>query len=1107
MATVGSLVIALSATSTDFERALGKATRAVKSTEREFRRAGKAMESVGRSFMLNATLPIVGGLTAIAKAAIDLEDQFADVRKTVTATEAQLAVLDKTLRDMTERIPVTYKNLSEVASVAGQLGIQADNIAGFTETIAHLSAVSKSLVMEDAALALAQFANIMGTGQRSFDRMGSTILRTGQSLATTENRIVEYARRLGGAGKIAGFTEAQIIGLGGAFGSVGIEAEAGGTGISKALQYMTEAVATGSSKLGTFARTAGMSARDFSAMWQDDAAEAFTRFVEGLGRAGDDAFLILKELGLRDQRLSRGLLATAGAGDLLRRSIALATEEWETNTYLLKKAEERYQTAANRLKMLWSRLKNTAVILGEALSPLIETAISLFERFNDGVRRLSERFAKLPAPIRSAVGMALLLVASVGPLVWILGKLNILIAANIGIVAMWYGFMTSAAFAFTAWQAKAATLGEAITYLFGGKVKMAIFAISALVVASILIAANWDKLAAVAKRVWHTVASTVVYAASLVVRAVGWILTAISWIIPGVKGAAQAVMGLANTMKVSSRATAVTETIADQVEDVAAAGDKAAQSQQDLADALGKAGKAANKNLQSFDEVHLLQEDMGGAADTLDMDFMDFEFPEIPTFGGGLGAGIGEAFAEVADKARAAWEKLAPVFEPVNRAVQWIKDNWPTIGPIVEGIATTITVFMLPALIQTGIEALIAGGKVVASWVMQSVAAVSHVAKIVGQIILVVAKWAWMGIQAVINAGKVVLAWAMQGWEAVASVAKQIAQFIIVGAKWVWLGVLAVVEAGKVVLAWVAQKLEAIASVAVQVAQFVILGAKWVWMGITAMANAAVMAGAWFIALGPVAWVIATIAAVAIAVALNWDWVKEKTIEIWAAVSTWLASTWDSISTWATEKWGAIKTGIQDSMQATWDWLKTAWNSISSFLSRTWDGIKTSANSTWKGIANTVIGFINRIIDGLNAMIKGMNKLKWTTPDWIPFIGGKSFGFNLQTLSRVPMLAKGTNYVPYDTLAYLHQGEAVIPKAFNPSASAGKDMADDVARAVYQAIMDAIRMSKATGGSSSDDRELVLKIDNTVLARMQLPAIIREGQRQGLNLVVQPQGV
>jgi lambda family phage tail tape measure protein len=35
----------------------------------------------------------------------------------------------------------------------------------------------------------------------------------------------------------------------------------------------------------------------------------------------------------------------------------------------------------------------------------------------------------------------------------------------------------------------------------------------------------------------------------------------------------------------------------------------------------------------------------------------------------------------------------------------------------------------------------------------------------------------------------------------------------------------------------------------------------------------------------------------------------------------------------------------------------------------------------------------------------------------------------------LPVFAVGTNYVPKDTLAFLHQGEAVVPKAFNPAAT------------------------------------------------------------------------
>lgn len=85
-----------------------------------------------------------------------------------------------------------------------------------------------------------------------------------------------------------------------------------------------------------------------------------------------------------------------------------------------------------------------------------------------------------------------------------------------------------------------------------------------------------------------------------------------------------------------------------------------------------------------------------------------------------------------------------------------------------------------------------------------------------------------------------------------------------------------------------------------------------------------------------------------------------------------------------------------------------------------------------QGILNTIKSAfksaINFIIKGINVIIRGLNKVKIKTPDWIPKVGGKEVGFNLQ---QIPLLNVGTNYVPEDQLAYIHKGEAVIPKKFN----------------------------------------------------------------------------
>ena len=1119
MATVGSLAVVLTASATDFERTMGRAARSVKNTEKEFMRSARRMEDIGRKWTMGVTVPIVAGFTAVTKAAIDWEDAFAGVRKTVDATEAQFTELDQSLRKMTERIPMTHRDLAAIAETAGQLGIQVENIEDFTETMAMLGTAT-NMASDEAAMALAQFANVMQTGQRSFDRLGSTVVHLGNNLATMESSLLEFGKRIAGAGQIAGLTEAQVLAIGGAFASVGVNAEAGGTAVSKVLASMTEAVATGNQHLQGYAAVAGMSAAEFAAAWRDDAGLAFTSFVEGLGRSGDQAFAVLRSLGLSDQRLIRGFLSVANAGDLLRYSMELGTDAWEENIALTNEANERYKTAAARLQMLRNRAYNAAISFGGAFAPLLEMAMEKVEVLIRGLQRLAEWFERLPGPIRVATGNMLLFLAAIGPAHLALALLYRTIAGGIGLIATLQAFAASAAFAFASWRMGAATLAESLSYLVGGPIKLVILGIGAAIAAAILLAANWDKLSGYAAAAWGAISAAVLYGASLVVRGIGLILSAIGAIVPAVQGAAQAVLGLADSLKASAgqslasakSAAGAANTAAKAAEAqkaIADAGHNAAGTQEELAEGIEGVGKAAKANLQSFDEVHQMQDSMGAAAPSLD-DFtlpaIDIpEIPEVGIGGGGIAAGMGEQIAKVADTAASAWDRLKQAMEPVNRAVQWIKDNWPTIGPIIENIASIITVLLLPAIITSGIEIMVAAGKHVAAWAMKGAAALLHGAVVVGQLVLVIAKWAWAGIMAIVHAGKVVLAWAMQG-------------------------------------------LEAVAQGAVMIGQFVLIIAKWAWAAAQAMVHAARMAAAWVIALGPVAWITAAVIALAVLIIANWDWIKEKTIEIWGIVSQWLAEKWEWIKGVANNVWGWVRENIISHIQAAWDWLVATWNTIgqwllekwdwlkqtagttwnlisgnitgaiqgartwlentwdtiAGFLERTWEGIKKTAGDIWDGITNLIKGAINGIIGFINKFIKAWNKIELKVPSInIPLFGTVGgWTVSLPEIKEIPMLAEG-GIITAPTLAMVGERgpEAVIPL------SGGGNFVESIASAVergsYAGTVQGMRVASASGGQQADQQEVVLRIDSTTLARLILPAIIKEGQRQGLDLVVQ----
>ena len=77
--------------------------------------------------------------------------------------------------------------------------------------------------------------------------------------------------------------------------------------------------------------------------------------------------------------------------------------------------------------------------------------------------------------------------------------------------------------------------------------------------------------------------------------------------------------------------------------------------------------------------------------------------------------------------------------------------------------------------------------------------------------------------------------------------------------------------------------------------------------------------------------------------------------------------------------------------------------------SRAWDGLK----NVLKGAVNGIIGLVNGLLSGLaagiNAVARSLNSLSVKIPDWVPGMGGKTFGFSIRTVTapQIPYLAQG----------------------------------------------------------------------------------------------------
>lgn len=345
----------------------------------------KALKAVGTVAATAGTAIAAMGAYA-TKTSIDFESAFAGVRKTVDATEAEFAMLEKGIRDMSKKMPQSASAIAEVAEAAGQLGIKTENILGFTETMVMLGDAT-NMSSDQAATALARLANITGMSQTDFDRLGSTIVELGNNLATTEGEIVEMGLRLAGTASQVGLTENEILALAGAMSSVGINAEAGGSSMSRVMQKMNTEVLSGGKNLSKFAEIAGMSAEEFSKAWKDKPTEVITAFINGLddvNASGGDVTTMLKELGINSTQEIDTLLRLSGASDVLTDALGMSAEAWEENVALAEEAEQRYQTTESMIQILKNNIDDLVISVGDGLKDSardgIGTAIEMVEQ-------------------------------------------------------------------------------------------------------------------------------------------------------------------------------------------------------------------------------------------------------------------------------------------------------------------------------------------------------------------------------------------------------------------------------------------------------------------------------------------------------------------------------------------------------------------------------------------------------------------------------------------------------------------------------------------------------------------------------------------------------
>lgn len=394
----------------------------------KFSKVGKEISGFGSALTKGVTAPIVAGAGLAVKAAIDYESAFAGVKKTVdeTATVSYQKLSDG-IRQMAKELPASAVEIANVAEVAGQLGIKAEDILTFSRTMIDMGE-STNLSAEEAATAIAKIANILGLTSDEYGRFGASVVDLGNNFATTEKDIVEMTNRLAAGGKLAGLTAPEILGLATAMSSVGIEAEAGGTAMTQTLTAIGNAVSLttkdSADDLALIAKVAGTTSEEFQKAWKEKPAEALQAFIKGLNTAreqGANMDAILMKLGMTGVRQGNMLKSLALSSDKMSAAVERSNQAWKDNTALTNEANKRYETTESQLKMFRNQLTDIAIEFGGPLIKALRSGLDAVKPWLTNLSDLAKKFSSLSTEQQQNIIKWGLMAAALGPALNILG--------------------------------------------------------------------------------------------------------------------------------------------------------------------------------------------------------------------------------------------------------------------------------------------------------------------------------------------------------------------------------------------------------------------------------------------------------------------------------------------------------------------------------------------------------------------------------------------------------------------------------------------------------------------------------------------------------------
>lgn len=400
-AKVGQVVIDLLLNTAKFETDVKKAARSLKSV-------GKEMQTAGKALSVSVTAPILAAGAAFVKAASDIKEGMKTIRMETGETGKALEELGGAMRSVLSKVPASVNEVATaISGLHARLGMTGKPLEDLATQMLNLSRMTKvdvNEVVRDATRVFGQWSVATGKQGDVLDYLFKASQKSGIQFSVLMQGIVQYGAQL----KSFGFDLEHSAALLALWEKGGINAEKALAGLSMGLGKFAKAGIDPAAGLRTLSERMKAAGNETKAMQL--AIQSFgTRSGAVLGRAMIEGRLNIEEF----------ITAVQGSKDTIN------------------KAAEDTLGFSKKLEILKNRAMLAAEPIGVALLKSMTSVIPYFESFLRLVSQVADAFSKLSPSVQASVITIAGLAAAIGPAVYVIGSM----IRNIGMLLGTFGLM------------------------------------------------------------------------------------------------------------------------------------------------------------------------------------------------------------------------------------------------------------------------------------------------------------------------------------------------------------------------------------------------------------------------------------------------------------------------------------------------------------------------------------------------------------------------------------------------------------------------------------------------------------------------------------------